>query len=207
MRLTVLGLQGSGKTWLTKKRFIPAYHLHCVVWDPNDEYTGIAGLIRYVPKFTGEEEKLREELRLFIHRVVLPNCWSLEQLEKTGKEKTNRLRSIIFDEADLIAPSKRNLNSALHDLIVRSRHLRVDLIFISRRPTDLSAYVMDVSDYLVIFKQVGYNALKTVRALKVDSEKEIKELDYKKHEFLLYDRERNYKKFTADTLELSEIGL
>lgn len=197
MRLVILGLQGSGKTYLTKTKLIPRYGDEYIVWDPNSEYVGFH---RYIPRFIGDDRRLKEELGLFIKKVVLPNTQSLEDLEKGKKPKPKRLKAVVFDEADLIAPSKSNIPAPLRDLVVRSRHLQLDIIFISRRPTDLNAYLMDTSDYMIVFKQVGYNALKTMRALKIDSDREIKELDFGLHEFLLFDRERSYQKFTADTL-------
>lgn len=197
-RLTVIGLQGSGKTYLVKKAVLDKEPQHLVI-DPNDEYNGYT---RYVPRFTDDYEKLTQEIKLAIKKLVLPNCWSLEQMEKTGKDKPKRLKLLVIDEADLVAPARKNINSMLRNLIVKSRHLRLDIVFISRRPTDLSAYIMDTSDKLVVFKQVGYNALKTLRALKLDSDKAIKELDYAKHEFLLFDVDREYKKYTLDTLDV-----
>lgn len=197
MRVTIIGLQGSGKTYLAKRIFLDKEKRHLVI-DPNDEY---AGYTRYVPKYTDDYEKLSEEIKVAIRKLVLPNTWSIEQLEKSGKEKKDRLKLLVIDEADLMLPARHNINAAIRNLIVKSRHLRLDIVFISRRPTDLNAYVMDVSDYLVVFKQVGYNALRTLRALKLDSDKAIKELDYEKHEFLLFDRERNYHRYTLDTFD------
>ena len=197
MRVTIIGLQGSGKTYLAKRVFLDKEKRHLVI-DPNDEYEGYT---RYVPKYTDDYDKLTEEMKIAIKKMVLPNTWSIEQLEKTGKEKKDRLKLLVIDEADLMLPARHNINAAIRNLIVKSRHLRLDIVFISRRPTDLNAYVMDVSDYLVVFKQVGYNALRTLRALKLDSDKAIKELDYEKHEFLLFDRERNYRRFTLDTFD------
>lgn len=197
-RLTVIGLQGSGKTYLVKKAILDKEQQHLVI-DPNDEYDGYT---RYVPRFTDDYEKLTSEIKLVVKKLVLPNCWSLEQMEKTGKDKPKRLKVLVIDEADLIVPARTNINSMLRNLIVKSRHLRLDIVFISRRPTDLNAYIMDTSDKLVVFKQVGYNALKTLRALKLDSDKVIKQLDYAKHEFLLFDVDREYKKYTLDTLDV-----
>lgn len=197
MRITIIGLQGSGKTYLAKKAFLDREPQHLVI-DPNDEY---AGYTRYVPKYTDDYERLVEEIKIAVRKLVIPNTWSIEQLEKKGKDKPDRLKLLVIDEADLILPAKHNINAAIRNLIVKSRHLRLDIIFISRRPTDLNAYVMDVSDYLIVYKQVGYNALKTLRALKLDSDKAIKELDYDNHEFLLFDRERAYTKHTLDDFE------
>jgi len=198
-RLTVIGLQGSGKTYLVKKAILDKEQQHLVI-DPNDEYGG--EYTRYVPRFTDDYEKLTQEIKLVVKKLVLPNTWSLEQMEKTGKDKPKRLKLLVIDEADLIAPARTNINSMLRNLIVKSRHLRLDIVFISRRPTDLNAYIMDTSDKLVVFKQVGYNALKTLRALKLDSDKVIKQLDYAKHEFLLFDVDREYRKYTLDTLDV-----
>lgn len=198
-RLTVIGLQGSGKTYLVKKAILDKEPQHLVI-DPNDEYGD--DYTRYVPRFTDDYEKLTSEIKLVVKKLVLPNCWSLEQIEKSGKDKPKRLKLLVIDEADLVAPARTNINSMLRNLIVKSRHLRLDIVFISRRPTDLNAYIMDTSDKLVVFKQVGYNALKTLRALKLDSDKVIKQLDYAKHEFLLFDVDREYRKYTLDTLDV-----
>lgn len=198
-RLTVIGLQGSGKTYLVKKAILDKEAQHLVI-DPNDEYGG--EYTRYVPRFTDDYEKLTSEIKLVVKKLVLPNCWSLEQMEKSGKDKPKRLKLLVIDEADLVVPARTNINSMLRNLIVKSRHLRLDIVFISRRPTDLNAYIMDTSDKLVVFKQVGYNALKTLRALKLDSDKVIKQLDYAKHEFLLFDVDREYRKYTLDTLDV-----
>jgi len=203
MRLVILGLQGSGKTHLVKESVIPHYGGKHIVFDPNDEYKGFT---RYVPKFTGETAALQEELKLFIRRFVIPNCQTLEDVETGKREKAKRLRAVIFDEADLVAPSRANIPAALRDLAVRSRHLRIDLIFIARRPTDLSAYLMDTADYLAVFKQVGYNALKTMKALKLDSDVAIRNLDFPSYEFLLFDLEREYTKMTAEQFPVGILG-
>jgi hypothetical protein len=196
IKTVVLGIQGSGKTYFVKNEMIPRYGSDYIIFDPNDEYTGYK---RYVPKFT-DEARLIDETGLFVRRVVLPNIQKLEDIEAGKKEKRRRLRAVIFDEADLILPARKNVNHQLRDLLVKCRHLRLDLVFVSRRPTDLSAYVMDTADYLVVFKQVGYNALKTLKALKLESDEAVKGLDYHTHEFLLFDRDRSYTKYTIDTL-------
>jgi DNA helicase HerA-like ATPase len=201
-RLTVIGLQGSGKTHLVKNVVLDKEPQHLVI-DPNDEYGD--EYTRYVPRFTDDYDKLNQEIKLVVKKLVIPNCWSLEQMEKSGKDKPNRLKLLVIDEADLIAPARVNINAMLRNLIVKSRHLRLDIVFISRRPTDLNAYIMDTSDNLVVFKQVGYNALKTLRALKLDSDKDVKSLDYDNHEFLLFNVDRNYSKYTLDTLDVQII--
>jgi len=213
VKLTVLGLQGSGKTYLVKHTILDAEPNHLVI-DPSDEYTGYT---RYVPRFQTDYDSLSGELRMVAKKMVFPHLITLEQLEKGKKDKPDRLKLLVLDEADLYMPSKRAMNAALHDLYVKQRHYRLGIVAITRRPTDLSTYVMDTSDYLIIFKIVGYNALKVARAINPDlvpsdkkvksDEKAIKNLDYSKYEFLFLDRERNIKKFTLDTFDAGLIGL
>jgi hypothetical protein len=199
-RFIAIGLQGGGKTYLIKKLFLDKEPNHLVI-DPNDEYGDT--YTRYVPRYTDDYEKLNAEMKLCIKKLVLPNTWSLEQMQvHKDKEKPDRLKLLVIDEADLIAPARTNINAALRNLVVKSRHLRLTIVFISRRPTDLNAYLMDTADFLFVFKQVGYNSLRVLRALKVDSDKVIKDLDYNKHEFLFFDRERAYTRYTLDTFDI-----
>ena len=58
-RLTVIGLQGSGKTYLVKKAILDKEPHHLVI-DPNDEYGD--EYTRYVPRFTDDYEKDRKSV-------------------------------------------------------------------------------------------------------------------------------------------------
>lgn len=198
MRVVIIGLQGSGKTYLVKNYFLKRTPYH-IVFDPNDEYVGYR---RYVPhqKSIEDEDILREEVKLFVKKMVKPNIWSIEQKEKTGKEKTKRLHLVAFDEADLILPARKNINYALRDLWVNSRHYRIDLVAVTRRPTDLNAYVMDTADYLIVFKVPGLNAIRTLREINPKAQDAVNRLDYKKYEFLLFDRDREFSVNTLNSM-------
>lgn len=197
MKVVILGIQGSGKTYLAQKYFLDNEPNH-IVFDINDEYPD--DYIRYVPhkKTVDDYELLSEETKLFVKRVVFPNIWSIEQVEKAGKDKNKRLKLIVFDEADLIMPARKLFNSALHNLWVKSRHYRVDLVVISRRPTDLNTYVMDTADYLIVFNIPGHNAMRVLKDINAEAEKVIKSLDYNKHEFVIFNRAREYQKMTLE---------
>lgn len=198
MKVVIIGLQGSGKTFLVKHYFLKSTPYH-IVFDPNDEYVGYR---RYVPhqKSIEDEDILREEVKLFVKKMVKPNIWSIEQKEKTGKEKTKRLQLVAFDEADLILPARKNINYALRDLWVNSRHYRIDLVAVTRRPTDLNAYVMDTADYLIVFKVPGLNAIRTLREINPKAQDAVNRLDYKKYEFLLFDRDREFSVNTLNSM-------
>jgi len=191
MKTVVMGLQGSGKTYLVKKHFLDKepYHL---VFDPNNEYIGYRSYVPH-PKSMEDYEVLSDEVKLMIKKLVLPNIWSIEKEAKTGKKKEKRLKLIVFDEADLIMPAQKPLNSMLRNLWVNCRHYQIDLIAITRRPTDLNAYIMDTADELIIFNLAGVNALKVVRSMARGADEAVKGLSFEKHQFIHMDRARRWK--------------
>lgn len=195
-RTTILGLQGSGKTYLAKHHLLDDEPNHLVI-DPNGEYDGYT---RYVPKYPDSPAKFNEEIRLVMRKIVLPNCQTIEAISRGEKPKKNRLKLLVIDEADLVAPARQNINSALRYAVVNARHLQLDIVFISRRPTDLNTYIMDTCDYLISFKQTGYNAIKVLKMINEVSPDKIRGLDYDKYEFILYDRARACRVYTLDTL-------
>ena len=95
-------------------------------------------------------------------------------------------------------PARKNFNFALRNLWVNCRHYRLDLVAITRRPTDLNTYVMDTADYLVVYNISGHNALRVIRDISVGADIDVRELDFKKHEFLVFDRGRERTKYTFD---------
>jgi len=203
VRVCVLGIQNCGKTYLVKNAFVANEDNHLII-DPNDEYqTGV----RYVPRFAADRDRYREEFNLISRKLIRPHLRTLEELEtgKNARREERRLKLLVVDEADLIAPARAPLPSSLHDLYVKSRHYRLTIVAVSRRLTDLSTYIMDTSDYLILFKQVGYNALRTARAINADIADEVKALDFDAHEFLFLDRERNVRKATLETFDVGWI--
>lgn len=184
MRTTILGLQGSGKSYMVKNCILPAYDGEVLVFDVMDEYKGFD---RYVPKFVDDRDMIQEEVALFIRKMVIPNS-------AAGKKK---IRAVVFDEADLYAPATEKVAPGLRNLVVKSRHYGLDIIFVTRRPTDISAYIMDTSDYLIIGKQVGVNALRIIGNISSEAKEIVQNLDYERHEFLIFDRDRKYTKIAV----------
>jgi hypothetical protein len=186
-KITIVGLQGSGKTYLAQNYFLKNMKQHLVI-DPNNEYEGFN---RYIPKYADDYEKLIQELKLAVKRLIKPNVRWIEK-EKNRKKVKKPLHLVVFDEADLYMPSKKNLPAPVRYLYVECRHMQLDLIAITRRLTDLNAYPVEVSDYLILFKQTGYNDLKRLREIAgKEAEKLMKEkVDYSKHNFIFLDRDR-----------------
>lgn len=196
-KICILGLQGSGKTYLVKKFFLEKQPHHLII-DPMDEYIGYT---RYVPhpKMMDNYDSLSEEVRMAHRKLIFPNVLTLEQQAK-GKRKPDRLRMVVYDEADMYAPSQRFLNAAIRRTYVACRHMQLDVIAITRRPTDLNTYIMDTSDYLLVFKVSGANALKVIRNMNSDCIDAVRSIDYDKYEFVLFDRDRSFEKYTLNSL-------
>jgi hypothetical protein len=124
----------------------------------------------------------------------------LEDQKARGKRKVRALRLLVIEEADLLAPSQKLINPMVRRLVVVSRHLDLCIAFIARRPTDLNAYIMDTSDFLITFKQTGANAKKILRNICEGADTAIGEIDFKKHEFLFFNRDREYTTPSVDEL-------
>jgi hypothetical protein len=196
-RVTFLGIQGSGKTFLVKEKIIPMFSPFYLVIDPNGEYEGFN---RYIPKYGDNPELYKQEIELLIRKVIIPSCDTLEDQKARGKRKVRALRLLVIEEADLLAPSQKLINPMVRRLVVVSRHLDLCIAFIARRPTDLNAYIMDTSDFLITFKQTGANAKKILRNICEGADTAIGEIDFKKHEFLFFNRDREYTTPSVDEL-------
>ena len=197
-RITVLGLQGSGKTYLVTNSFLKYQKNHLIV-DILHEYP--SDMHSYTPKYLDDPDRLKEEISYIIKKLIIKNCVALEDKNTTKTDK-NRLKLVVFEESDLYAPSSERVAEGMRSLVVQSRHLQLDMIFISRRPSDVSAYIMDTSDYLIIGKQVGANALKIVNNLNSQAGAMLKKLDYDKHQFLLLNRNRDISIISSTDEEL-----
>lgn len=187
-KTVILGINGSGKTYMAKTGYLDKEKHHLII-DPMQEYGGYKN---YHTRPAESLEKLQEELAIVIKKIVNVNAPKMEEKRKVK----NPLKLFVIDEADLFIPAKKNMPFAVHRLIVECRHRNLNLLFISRRPTDLNAHLMDLADELIIFKQTGVNAIKRLDALAAGLGQAAHDLDYDKHEYLIVNRQRDYQKIT-----------
>lgn len=185
-KTVILGLNGSGKTYFAKTQFLEK-EKYALVIDPNMEYDEY---VRYVPKISEKKDQVNAEIDYMLKRLVFPNA----PMQESKKKVKNPLRLLVVDEADLFCSSSGGLSYSWHRLLIECRHRNLNLVFISRRPTDLNAKIMDLADEIIIFCQTGANARKRLDSIAEGLGAAAAELNYQKHEYLLVNRQRKYTK-------------
>ena len=194
-KFLVVGLQGSGKTHMTKTIFEDRDPFTFTI-DPQGEHDGAP--FRYIPKFQDDFNKLSVEMNQVIQKLIIPNCDKLEN----PKRKEKALNTIIFDEADLYFPTGKQIPHYARKFFVDSRHyMLTNIVTITRRITDINHYIHNTADFIIAFKQAGSTDLSRLDSLKKGAKDAMQDLSYENHEFLFFDRSRDFKKMTLDDLE------
>lgn len=194
-KILVVGLQGSGKTYAVTELF-EKRDPNTFVIDPQKEHDSAP--FRYIPKHKGEFDKLSAEMNQVIKKFIIPNCDKLEN----KKRKERALNTVIFDEADLYFPTGKMMPHYAREFFVDCRHLMLtNVITITRRITDINYYIHNTADYIIAFKQAGSTDLSTLDRLKKGAKNAMQDISYEKHEFLFFDRSRDFEKMTLDNLK------
>lgn len=137
----ITGLPGSGKSTYIDKHYLqkPSGRAILIV-DPareykeSDNYT-IFRIKNYEQKAAGEEfEKLAAYL------LKHPDAVDL----------------LIIDESNVILP-KKQLYSATAKMLNTLRHLRISIVAVARRPTDINITASELASKRIIFKSTGKN--------------------------------------------------
>lgn len=171
-KIAVLGLQGSGKTYFTKK--LLKIYKHPVVFQVNkdDNYQQDKGVLVYQAETPNEFFKFIN----FIHPII----------KKQAQEKTKKIDCLVIDEADLYLSNNFvvNGNDLFNDLVANHRHYGISMIFISRRPQDISTKVLESCKYLIIFPLQGANAKKKLNDIYSNMGNLVYKLKYKEYSFI-----------------------
>lgn len=160
-KFCVFGLQGSGKTVLAKH--ILKQNKGWIAYDTTGDFKG---LNRYVP----ENSTSAEELDAFIRFVM---------------RKTPKIKGLIIDEADNYFPANGKILPYASELITKHRHYGLAVGFLTRRPQDIHAKIVESSKTLFSFYQEGVNALKRLEDISAGLGEQVRNLDYKAHEFVV----------------------
>jgi len=161
------GIQESGKTYLAKY-FVRDNFKKPLVYRLNQGFDD-------VKCFAYQPEDIYREFPKF--------CQLALDLAEQGK-----IDVIVIDEFDLFCSQNANLNQPLNYLVLNHRHVNnekgVALFFLSRRPQDIPAKVVESSKHNFIFKLEGKNAVERFKNLHPNIPPMIDEIDFEKHNFI-----------------------
>jgi DNA helicase HerA-like ATPase len=141
-RCAIFGLQGSGKTELSKvlAKSIRAHF----VYDVHHEYNGFN---RYLVEYKRVDARNKNDLGIaelnnVVDRIVLAS---------------GQIRLFVLDEANRFCPNHYPLPASILVLNDDNRHDRIGFIAIARRPAQLNTDLTELAHYLFIFNLAGRN--------------------------------------------------
>ena len=145
-RFVILGLQGTGKTYLAK--YFLKHNAASIVYDTLGEYQGSN---RYIVKYRQNSPEAIEELDTFIAKIVVAS---------------GKIRLFVIDEANRFCPPKpAPLPDGVLELNDFQRHYKISFGTIARRPTQLHTDLVELAHYIFIFQLKGKNDLLYLNAL------------------------------------------
>ena len=159
IRKTIVGLQGSGKTELAK-RFIKqktSSGKKVLIIDVLNEYNikKIGSVDIYIPN---NSIYPIAEVDTVIQNYVLNPYF------ETGKQPYSL---IVFDEGSRYFQNKVPLPQSMGYINDMARHLKLDVLVIARRFTQLNTDLVELSHKLYIFNQTGINDIKRLNELSI----------------------------------------
>ena len=137
----IFGERGGGKSWLTKS-ILDTTDSH-IVYDPMREHQGYH---QYLPT---DRESI-EEMDLMTRRMVIK--W--------------KPALVIYDEANkYIEPKPTRLPVGIADLVDFGRHWGISCGYVARRPVQFHTDIVELADFLFIFRLDGNNDYKYLEGL------------------------------------------
>lgn len=135
-RICVLGLQGSGKSYLAK--YLMDRYKRIFIIDPMNEYHNI--------------DRDKKRVRIVIKDEIIPDV-VFDTIENT------HLDLLIVDEMSRFAPSRRTINPRLRNFADVCRHPPTPTTFlgIARRPGQVFTDYIELAHYIFIFRLRGRN--------------------------------------------------
>jgi hypothetical protein len=174
--MSVFGLRGAGKTvWL--KNLLNNVKKHIVV-DPMLEFKGYN---RYIPTHRSYDEESVAEINMLAKTLIIP---------KSGSNKA-KVDLFAIDECNRYAPALKTPASAIMDILDLQRHWGLSTCYIARRPTQLNANVVELSDWIIIYRLSGVNDRKYLNNLADGLGDAAVELE--DYHWILVDSRRNWK--------------
>lgn len=147
-KVTVLGVQGSGKTYFAKA-LVKKKNLTCLVRTPNyhDFKDEPDNFIIYNEPWNSEQHN---------------NFWNYaEKLSKKGA-----IDCVLFDEIDTAYSTNSDIQGQARKVTAQHRHMgNLGIISIARRAQDIPAYLYEQGHFTVCFTLQAPNAIRKLNAL------------------------------------------
>lgn len=176
--LLVVGVKGSGKTFLTK-RLVKTIDKQVIVYDTINQFTEL-------PEMKKDDFDFRQKVRISFIRP------------KDFKKAFDYPSSVVvIDEVDhYCEPENKDHLKYLNPLIKFSRNFRIDVILTAKRLNSLKVSMRSQVDFVVIGITTELNDLKVLREYGIDVEL-VKSL--KDYEFLIWSTKKRTFKVVKNT--------
>ena len=184
-RITIVGLQGSGKTELTKKLVKDIYNetgRRCLIVDLMDEYD-LPSSMATICRIKNKSQPVNE-LETIIQKLIIDPC-------NRGVSVKKRYAALVVDEAPQYWRSQHPLPAAAALLNHTMRHYNCGLICISRRFVQMHVDITELSHELYIFRQSGKNDLKRLSDIAAGLDDAVRQLQ--RFQYVHVDEERNFR--------------
>lgn len=171
-RVCVFGLQGSGKTFISK--FI-GLHYNTLVFDIHGEWrSDFYYVLRPENKQYGPG--LLGEFGIAMHKYVFSKEYKWDLL--------------IVDEASQYFPNNRPLPPEMARLNDFNRHMDLAFLCIARRPTQLHTDLTELAHFNIFFRLTGVNDMKRLRDMYPGLDDAVFRL--KEHECIVYETGKRF---------------
>lgn len=168
VKITFVGMQGSGKTFNAKK---------IVNTFKNPLVYGV---------YPFEWEDAPEKVEIFIPKDYTMATFELFAEELIKQQiKTKKYDCLFVDDADLFFGTNFANYPNTNRLFISQRQLGLTLIFASKRPQNLSTKTYENSDYIFVFAIEGTNVKRYLENLHPLMKEYLPKLSREKHNFVL----------------------
>lgn len=178
VKTCIFGRQGSGKTYWARKQLKEFKAPIIFLINDDDEWEKERVYIWKAEINKLDQNSLQDQFSKFIEYA-------------RNKVMKGLIDLIIIDEADLFVRNNFDPDPNHFDLILNHRHRGKGLAlwYLTRRPQDIPAVIVESSEYLVFFKLRGDNAYKKCKEFDESLPEQIKKLTKDKHDYLIMDGE------------------
>lgn len=142
-KLTVCGMNGTGKTWLEKFGLLPTYK-RILIFDTDGEFA------EYPTIEEAKESKSKKPILKVRYEPSTDSPRELDKIAKAVYEKGNY--ALLVSEAEIYLPVNRPIPTNLFKLITRGRRRNCGVIFDTRRIANLNKTAFGLSDHCFIFR-------------------------------------------------------